>query len=105
MVKNEDSVRQAFKNLILTNLEERFFSPFFGSNINRTVFENYGPFVREDIIRYIKMAAVQFEKRVEVLLVDIVDEMDKNRLKINVVFSIINIPEPVALSIFLKRVR
>ena len=91
--------------MILTNLEERFFSPFFGSNVNKTLFENFGPFIREDIVRYVKMAARQFEQRIEVLVVDIVDEMDKNRLKINIVFSIINIPEPVALSIFLKRVR
>jgi hypothetical protein len=54
-VKNEDSIRQAFKNLILTNIGERPFNPFFGSNVNRTLFENFGPFVREDIIRYIKI--------------------------------------------------
>ena len=104
-VKNEDSIRQAFKNLILTNIGERPFNPFFGSNVNRTLFENFGPFVREDIIRYIKIAAAQFEKRINVLGIDIVDQQDKNGLKINIVFSIINIPEPVSLSIFLKRVR
>lgn len=104
-VKNDDSIRQAFKNLILTNIEERFFNPFFGSNVNATLFENYGPFVREDIIRYVKIAARQFENRIEVLFVDIDDQPDKNGLKLNIVFSIINIPEPVSISIFLKRVR
>jgi hypothetical protein len=104
-VRNEDSIRQAFKNLIMTNLNERFFNPLFGSNVNATLFENYGPFVREDIIRYIKMAAMQFEKRINVIGIEVDDQPDKNGLKINIVFSIINIPEPVALSIFLKRVR
>jgi phage baseplate assembly protein W len=104
-VKNEDSIRQAFKNLIMTNLNERFFNPLFGSNVNATLFENFGPFVREDIIRYINMAAKQFEKRINVLNVDVVDQQDLNGIKINIVFSIINIPDPVALSIFLKRVR
>ena len=104
-LKNEDTIRQAFKNLIMTNLNERFFNPLFGSNVNATLFENYGPFVREDIIRYIKMAAMQFEKRINVIGVEVIDQPDKNGLKINIVFSIINIPEPVALSIFLKRVR
>jgi phage baseplate assembly protein W len=104
-LRNEDSIRQAFKNLIMTNLNERFFNPLFGSNVNATLFENYGPFVREDIIRYIKMAAMQFEKRINVLGVEVEDQPDKHGLKINIVFSIINIPEPVALSIFLKRVR
>lgn len=104
-VKNEDSIRQAFKNLIMTNIGERPFNPFFGSNVNKTMFENYGPFVREDIIRYIRMAVRQFEQRISLLGIDIVDQQDKNGLKINIVFSIINTPEPVNLSIFLKRVR
>ena len=61
--------------------------------------------VREDIIRYIKMSAMQFEKRINVLNVEVTDEIDKNRIKINIIFSIINIPEPVDMNIFLKRVR
>jgi phage baseplate assembly protein W len=104
-VKNDDSVRQAFKNLILTNIGERPFSPFFGSNINATLFENFSAFTREDIIRYISMAARQFESRIQLLNVSVVDDQEKNGLKINIVFSIINNTETTSLSIFLKRVR
>ena len=42
MLNNEDSVRQTFKNLILTNIGERFFNPFFGSNVEKTEFELFG---------------------------------------------------------------
>jgi phage baseplate assembly protein W len=105
LVKNEDSVRQAFKNLILTNIGERPFNPFFGSNIDRTLFENFDPFLVEDISRYINLAAQQFEDRVNVLSVTVIDNTDQNSLSVNVVFSIINRPEPVQLTIFLKRVR
>jgi phage baseplate assembly protein W len=105
-IKNEDSVRQAFKNLILTNIGERFFNPFFGSNINRTLFENFGPFVIEDINRYITMSAKQFEKRINLLNVSVTDNSDKNGISINVVFAMINNPTvPINVSIFLKRVR
>ena len=104
-MKNEDSIRQAFKNLILTNLEERFFNPYFGSNVNASLFQNFGPFLREDIIRYVKIAAEQFEQRINIIGIEVIDQPDKNGLKINVIFSIINIPEPFELSIFLKRVR
>lgn len=104
-VKNEDSVRQAFKNLIMTNIDERFFNPLFGSNVNRTLFEPFGPFVVEDIIRYIKLSAQQFEDRVVVLNVAVVDDQDKSGIRINIVFALINNPEPVSLSIFIKRVR
>lgn len=104
-VKNDDSVRQAFKNLILTNIGERPFSPFFGSNVNATLFENFSAFTREDIIRYISMAAKQFERRIQLLNVSVTDDQAKNGLKINIVFSIINNTETTNLSIFLKRVR
>ena len=105
VLKNEDSVRQAFKNLILTNIDERPFNPFFGSNVNRSLFDPFGPFLVEDITRYINLAAKQFESRIQVLNVTITDQSDKNAIGINVVFSLINNPEPISLSLFVKRVR
>ena len=105
MVKNEASLRQAFKNLILTNIGERPFNPFFGSNVNRALFEPFDPFVREDIIRYITDAAKSFESRINVLGVDVKDDAQRNGMNVNIVFSIINNPEPMSFSIFLKRVR
>lgn len=104
-LKNEDSVRQAFKNLIMTNIGERPFSPFFGSNVTSTLFENFSPFTREDILRYITMAARQFERRIQLLNVSVTEDQNRNGLKINILFSIINTTEPVTLNIFLKRVR
>lgn len=105
VIKNEASLRQAFKNLILTNIGERAFNPFFGSNIKRTLFEPFGPFVREDIIRYVRDSAKAFESRINVLGIEVKDNQDKNGIEVNIVFSIINNPEPVSLNIFLKRVR
>ena len=35
---NERSVSQSLKNLILTNLGERLFQPFVGSNVNAILF-------------------------------------------------------------------
>ena len=105
VLRNEDSVRQAFKNLILTNIDGRLFNPFFGSNVNKSLFDPFGPFMIEDITRYIYNAASQFETRIQVLNVTITDQSDKNAIGINVVFSLINNPEPISLSLFVKRVR
>lgn len=104
-IRNEDSVRQAFKNLILTNIGERLFNPFFGSNVTKSLFENYSPFVREDIVRYITNSAKQFENRIQILQINIADLTDKNALQVDVIFSLINTPTPINLSLFLKRVR
>ena len=105
VVKNEDSVKQSFKNLILTNIFERFYNPFFGSNVERTLFENFGPWVVEDLNRYISVAAKQFENRIQILNTQITDNSDQNGISINIVFSILNNPEPVSINLFLKRVR
>jgi phage baseplate assembly protein W len=105
VVKNEASVAQAFRNLILTNIGERFYNPLFGSNVNKTLFENFGPFVIEDISRYIKLAAQQFEKRINVLNISIAQNDQETGIVINVTFAIINNPVPVNINIFLKRVR
>jgi phage baseplate assembly protein W len=104
-IKNETDVSQAIKNLILTNVFERPFNPFFGSNIRRSLFENFGPFVVEDITRYINMAVKQFESRIQLLDVGITNDEDHNGMSISVVYSMLNNPEPVSISLFLRRVR
>jgi phage baseplate assembly protein W len=104
-IKNESDVGQAIKNVILTNVFERPFNPFFGSNIRRSLFEDFGPFVIEDITRYINMAVRQFEPRIQLLDVGITDDEDHNGMSINIVYSMLNNPEPVSISLFLRRVR
>jgi len=105
VVKNEESVKQSFKNLILTNIFERFYNPFFGSNVERTLFENFGPWVVEDLNRYISVAAKQFENRIQILNTQITDNSEQNGISVSIVFSILNNPEPVSINLFLKRVR
>ena len=105
ILKNEDSVRQSIKNIVLTNIGERFFNPYFGSNINRSMFENFGPFMVEDLTRYINNSINDNEPRANLLNVQILDDPDKNAISINIVFSIINNPQPISMTLFLKRVR
>lgn len=104
-VKNEDSIKQAFKNLILTNIGERLFNPFFGSNVNSSLFELYTPFLVEDVQRSIQVAASNFENRIQLLDITVLDDIDRNAYSVSILFSIINRPEPVQLDLFLRRVR
>ena len=105
IVKNEDSIKQSFKNLILTNVGERLFNPWLGSNINRTLFENFSPFLVEDVQRYIFDCAKQYEKRIVINSITIIDQSEKNGYSIDIVFSVINNPEPISLNVFIRRVR
>lgn len=104
-LKNEDSVRQSVKNLILTSVGERLFDPFFGSDINRTLFENFTPFMAEDLVKYINKSIRLYEPRVNQIQITPLDDRDRNGITINILFTLINKPDPIQLSIFLKRVR
>ena len=104
-VKNEDSVKQAFKNLILTNIGERLFNPFFGSTVHSSLFELYTPFLVEDVQRSIQVAVSNFENRIRILDIQILDDIERNAYSVSILFSIINRPDPVQLDLFLRRVR
>jgi phage baseplate assembly protein W len=105
LLKNEDSVKQAIKNAVLTEVGERFFNPYYGCGVRKVLFENFGPFMEEELIRHINLSVNQFEPRVTLLNVTPYEDPDNNSLSINIVFSVINNPEPISFTIFLRRVR
>ncbi|MGZ4849879.1 MAG: GPW/gp25 family protein [Candidatus Bathyarchaeia archaeon] len=105
VLKNEDAVRQAFKNLIYTNIFERFFNPFFGTDINRSLFELDTPFLIEDLKTAINLSARQFEPRIQIINLSIVDNGDANSISINILFQLVNNPTPILVPILLKRIR
>jgi len=88
VLKNEEAIKRAIRNLILTNKGERFFNPLFGGNITSHLFENFGPItsinMREDIIDAVKT----YEPRVNILEVEIKPNRDLNSVLINIFFNI-----------------
>jgi phage baseplate assembly protein W len=105
VLKNADSVKQSLRNLILTNLGEKPFNPLFGSNINKSLFELFDPFFVEDVKRYVTLAVTQYEKRVNLISVDVTQDARETGVTINIVFSLINTTQPLSISIYVKRVR
>lgn len=105
VLKNEDSIKQAFKSLLLTGLGERLFNPNFGSNVSKALFEPYVPFMIDDLKSYINLAAGIFEPRIKILGIQVIDDLDRNGFSINITFFCINTTTPITLNLFLKRVR
>jgi phage baseplate assembly protein W len=105
VLKNQDSVSQALKNMIMTNPGERLFNPFFGSGITASMFELYTPFLVEDIIRKVNMSIKLFETRATLLNIAITESPTNDGFNVNIVYSLINIPTPINLSLFISRVR
>lgn len=103
--KNSDSVKQAVKNLILTNFYERPYHPLFGSGVRGQLFENYTPFTQDRIEEAIRTALDNFEPRVELMGIQFGGNPDLNQLSVSIVFRPINTVEAITLNLSLDRVR
>lgn len=104
-LKNSQSVKQAVKNLILTNFYERPYRPNFGSSVRAHLFENYTAMTEESLQYAIKVALENYEPRVELLDIRFRGDPDKNELAISIIFRPINSTENVELNLSLERIR
>lgn len=104
MLKNTDAVRQAVKNIVLSNLYDRPYNPLLGSDTVAQLFENFDSFTQYTIVKNIKTALKNFEPRVRVNDV-LVEGTETNELRVTVKFTILNNIAPVEVSVFIDRVR
>jgi hypothetical protein len=104
-IKNEQSIKQALKNIILTNLGERPFQPNIGSDVYASLFEP-NDIIMEENLRFAIQNAIRFhEPRVNLIEVRITSFSEEDRIAINLIFSIINSIEVQSVNLFLRRVR
>lgn len=104
-VINEKSINQSLKNLILTNLGERLFQPYIGSNVLATLFELNNGENLNDVEFYIENTIKNNERRVNLLGVDVSLGDNENEVKISIVYNTINSPEQITFEYILRRVR
>lgn len=103
---NEDSVKQALKNLVLTNRGERFYNSFIGSRVSSLLFEPIDSVTQTSIENEIKETILNNEPRVDLIDIKAIPDFDNNAYNIKIIFSLINkLSEPQELNIVLKRVR
>lgn len=105
VLKNEEAVKNAIKNLLLTNRFERPYEPLYGGNIIALLFENGDEFLEYRIKKQIETAIANFEPRVTVRNIGVLLIEDRNEVQIDIVFAIQNQKEPVELTVILERVR
>ena len=105
--KKEDAaaVKQAVKNLILTNYFEKPFQPLFGGNLREMLFDLADDDAEEDIEERIKNAIGVFEPRAQALNVTAIATPDRNSIRVTVEFRVINTQETVTVTTVLARLR
>ena len=102
---NDNAVKRAVRNLIMTQPGERRFQPDFGCNTRRFLFENISDYVSGLIGDVIKESIAQYEPRVRVLEVIVIPNDAVNAYEVSVIFEVINNVNPMSISLTLYRVR
>lgn len=105
--KKEDAaaIKQAVKNLLLTNFNEKPFDPFYGGDLYRYLFELSDGMDDIEIKEQIYSVISAYEPRAKIL--DLQTEMkpDFNSVGITIVFQVLNITDTVKLDISITRLR
>ena len=105
-VTNEDSVKQSLRNIVLTNVGERFYDSNKGSKIKQSLFELYDPSTVEIIRIQLGEAIAAYEPRAIIQDIRLQEDLERNGYYVTLIFSIINIPDQTfSLDLSIQRVR
>ena len=99
------AVKQAIKNLLLTNYFEKPFLPYYGGNLRDLLFELAYDDISGDIIDRISRAIELYEPRALVQNIIVTNRADYNSIDVNVEFRIVNTEETVIFTTTLIRLR
>lgn len=103
--KNSESIKQALKNLVLTDKGERPFRPLFGSDIRSRLFDLYDPATESNVATDITLAVENYEERALLLGVGVAGDPDNNNLRVNITFRTISSQVPNTLTLSLEAIR
>ena len=105
-VKNETAIARSVRNLVYTFPGERFFNQNLGSNIRRTLFENIDEVSASVIQEEIENTIINYEKRVNLIEVNVEPDYDNNEFNVTIRYNIVGIDVlPQQLSFALQSTR
>lgn len=105
ILKNEDAVKRAVKNLVLTGFNERPFYPEKGCGIYQLLFEPMTPVTETIIQDHIETVLGNWEARVNVTKVNVYANYDENRYDITIYYKIVNSTDLAKIDFFLELIR
>ena len=116
-VEDVIAIKRSVKNLVQTNFYERLFHPELGCGVRQLLFENYTPLTAIFLKRKIEEVLVNNEPRISltsIIINDdtfesmnpaISDDVDSNRLRVDIHFYIVGISLPQIVNVQLQRLR
>lgn len=109
--KDDEAVKQAVKNVVLTNRFERPFHPEFGGNVRNSLFEIFTTFSQAELSERIARSIENYESRVQLVAdatygpVTVQEYPDQNGLAVTIRFRNVATLNEVTLDINLNKVR
>ena len=103
--KDENAIKQAVKNLVLTQNFESPFHSEIGSSLRSLLFEPATPMTKEILRKTISDTITNFEPRVDLIDVEIRYTLDDTAVDVRIVFKIRNTFTPIDVNLTLERTR
>lgn len=100
-----DAIKRSVRNIIFYNLYEKPFQPYFGSGARGLLFELVTPITAFNLQKQIENVLRNFESRISVQNVTVVDDSDRNGYTVTIEYVILNRQLPVVSTLFLERIR
>lgn len=91
VMKNENAISRAIRNLIFTLPGEKPFAPTVGSNVTRLLFENLDRLTASSIRSEIEYTINNFEPRVRLTNVKVTPNFDNNAFDVVINYDIVGI--------------
>ena len=104
-VRDDVAVRNAIKNLLVSNFYERPFAVTKGANLRSLLFEPADHITKSVMRDNIRRVILVYEKRAQVLKVSVLDMPQKNSYKVMVKFRIKENDTEQTVDIVLRRLR
>lgn len=104
-LKDDAAIKNAVKNLLVSNFFERPFQPTLGANLRGLLFEPADAITKIDLREGIERVLRDHEPRIRVLNIKVLDEPDNNSYRITVNFLIKEYDTAESVEIVLRRLR
>ena len=103
---NDKSIQQSIENLVLTQRGERFYHLQVGSDVQKSLFDNFDDLTAVNIQNSIKQTINQYEPRATNVQIALAPTTDFNGYLVNITFTPINIPtQTQTFDLLIPRIR
>lgn len=105
MLTNKSSIEASMRHLIMTRRGERHFQPELGCSVYDQLFEPMSPLTTINIKKSIEEVLSNFEYRVTLEDVEVIEDYRGNGYTINIKYYIVNAANEEVFTYFLERTR